>query len=207
MELLKASISSLRPQLAASLLLAAGCVTGCVTVPSNEATGLSTGPAARAYALAIEASRENGAEDSTAALRAFLQEFPDVAEAHASLGMLYARAGRDDDASNSLLAAISRNPRLSQAHNELGMLHRRAGRFDKARDAYLKALEIDANHANAHRNLGVLYDLYLGKPALALPHYEHYRSLVGADDPMVAKWVTDLKRRIDQHTKTARVNN
>ncbi|MEL7450799.1 MAG: tetratricopeptide repeat protein [Pseudomonadota bacterium] len=181
---------------------------GCASAPVETTTETTAShPASDAYAQAIAVSGSGDVEAGEAALRAFIADHPDVAQAHASLGILLARTGRDDDAYTSLRAALALDPDLTAALNELGMLHRRAGRFDEARAAYSHALEVDATHANAHRNLGVLYDLYMGEPALALPHYERYRQLAAVDDPLVAKWVTDLKRRIDQDTKTAQVSD
>ena len=194
-------------RLALALLFIAGWLSGCATASSNSVTVEKQDGTTEAYARAIEASHSGDNDTAEAALLSFLGEYPEVAEGHASLGMLYAQSHRDEQAAASLAVALQHNPNLPAAHNEMGMVHRRAGRFEQARQAYQSALDIDASHANAHRNLGVLYDLYLGKPALALPHYQQYRSLVGADDPLVAKWVTDLQRRIDQDTKTARVNN
>ncbi|MEM9058119.1 MAG: tetratricopeptide repeat protein, partial [Pseudomonadota bacterium] len=182
---------------AAALALSA-LLAGCATAPPEPTDAGAAHPAAGAYAEAIAASRTGDPEAGAAALLAFVERYPDVAEAHASLGVLHARAGRDDAALASLETALALDPALPAAHNELGMLHRRAGRFEQARLAYARALDIDANHANAHRNLGVLYDLYLGKPAQALPHYERYRELAVGEDALVAKWVTDLKRRIEQ---------
>ncbi len=189
-------------------LLMSALLAGCASAPVETTTdSAASHPASDAYAQAIAASGNGDVEAGEAALQAFIAEHPDVAEAHASLGILLARTGRDDDAHTSLEAALALNPNLTAALNEMGMLHRRAGRFDDALTAYSRALEVDADHANAHRNLGVLYDLYLGKPALALPHYERYRQLAAVDDPLVAKWVTDLKRRIDRDTKTAQVSD
>ncbi len=204
---LKTSINFRSPLISLALLLGAGCLHGCATAPSDQPDATSASSAGLAYAQVIETSRGGDNDSSEAALLAFLDKYPNVAEAHASLGMLYARTERDEQAAASLALALQHDPELAAALNEMGMLHRRAGRFEQAREAYLKALSINPDHANAHRNLGVLYDLYLGEPALALPHYEQYRRLLQVDDPMVAKWVTDLKRRIDQDMKTARVTN
>jgi hypothetical protein len=44
-------------------------------------------------------------------------------------------------------------------------------------------------------NLGVLDDLYLGDSAHALELYTRYLALTPAGDPVVAKWVADVKNR------------
>ncbi len=44
-------------------------------------------------------------------------------------------------------------------------------------------------------NLGVLDDLYLGDGAHALELYTRYLALTPAGDPVVAKWVADVRNR------------
>ncbi|MEE8308357.1 MAG: hypothetical protein V3R81_13905, partial [Gammaproteobacteria bacterium] len=58
--------------------------------------------------------------------------------------------------------------------------------------------------ALAHYNLGVLLDLYLKRPAEALPHYERYQTLAGEDE-RVTKWIIDLRRRLGITEPTTRI--
>ena len=51
------------------------------------------------------------------------------------------------------------------------------------------------NYAAAVLNLGVLDDLYLGDSARALELYTRYLALTPAGDPVVTKWVADVKNR------------
>ena len=44
-------------------------------------------------------------------------------------------------------------------------------------------------------NLGVLDDLYLGDGAHALELYTRYLALTRGGDPVVTKWVADVKNR------------
>ena len=44
-------------------------------------------------------------------------------------------------------------------------------------------------------NLGVLDDLYLGDGAHALALYTRYLALTPAGDPVVTKWVADVRNR------------
>ena len=57
------------------------------------------------------------------------------------------------------------------------------------------ALAIDPNYATAALNLGVLDDLYLGDSAHALEFYTRYLALTPAGDPVVTKWLADVKNR------------
>ncbi len=41
----------------------------------------------------------------------------------------------------------------------------------------------------------MLSDLYLGQPGIALEQFESYLALTPGSDPVVAKWVAELKTR------------
>ena len=86
----------------------------------------------------------------------------------------------------------------------MGMLLRRNGKFLEAEAAYLKAVTVSPEYALAHYNLGVLNELYLQRLEAALQHFEIYQSLVG-EDKQVAKWITDLTRRVAANQRTANV--
>jgi len=79
--------------------------------------------------------------------------------------------------------------------NQQAIAHRQKGEFDQARQAYEQALSQESGYATAVLNLGVLYDLYLGDSARALTQYESYLALSPAGDPVVSKWVAELKNR------------
>jgi Flp pilus assembly protein TadD len=95
----------------------------------------------------------------------------------------------------ALERAVKASPKQPVFQNQLGIAYRQQGQFAKARGAYEKALDLDPNYAAACLNLGILHDLYLrdGKRALAL--YDRYLTLPVAKDPVVTKWVADLKNR------------
>jgi Flp pilus assembly protein TadD len=82
------------------------------------------------------------------------------------------------------------------AYNQLAILQREQGRFNEAEANYQKALTIWPFHAESHRNIGILYDLYLGKNAEALAHFEAYQQLRGDGDKQVTGWIADLQRRL-----------
>ena len=159
----------------------------------------STGPIAtatqRAYDDALALMRAGHAADAERGFRALTQSDPDLAGPHANLGLLARQAGHLPEAVKELEKATALAPGLAVAWNQLGLAYRQNGEFTKARDAYGRALAIDPNYATAVLNLGVLDDLYLGDSARALELYTRYLALTPAGDPVVTKWVADVKNR------------
>ena len=180
-----------------------------VTTSAPESTGsapavatpkpASTGPIApatqRAYDDALALMRAGHAADAERGFRALTQSDPDLAGPHANLGVIARQAGHLPEAVKELEKATTLAPGLAVAWNQLGLAYRQNGEFTKARDAYDHALAIDPNYATAVLNLGVLDDLYLGDNARALELYTRYLALTPAGDPVVAKWVADVKNR------------
>ena len=159
----------------------------------------STGPIApatqRAYDDALALLRAGHAADAERGFRALTQSDPDLAGPHANLGLLARQAGRFPEAVSELEKATTLAPGLAIAWNQLGLAYRQNGDFTKARGAYEHALAIDPNYATAVLNLGVLDDLYLGDGVRALELYTRYLALTPAGDPVVTKWVADVKNR------------
>jgi tetratricopeptide (TPR) repeat protein len=159
----------------------------------------STGPIApatqRAYDDALALMRAGHAADAERGFRALTQSDPDLAGPHANLGLLARQAGHLPEAVTELEKATTLAPGLAVAWNQLGLAYRQSGEFTKARDAYEHALALDPNYANAVLNLGVLDDLYLGDGARALELYTRYLALTPGGDPVVTKWVADVKNR------------
>ena len=159
----------------------------------------STGPIApatqRAYDDALALLRAGHAADAERGFRALTQSDPDLAGPHANLGLLARQAGRFPEAVSELEKATTLAPGLAIAWNQLGLAYRQSGEFTKARDAYDHALAIAPDYATAVLNLGVLDDLYLGDSARALELYTRYLALTPAGDPVVTKWLADVKNR------------
>jgi tetratricopeptide (TPR) repeat protein len=124
-------------------------------------------------------------------------EFPSYAGPLVNLAIVYAQDGRDDEAVKTLQRALDIEPMHVEANNELAILLREQGRFGEAEEAYLRALQADPGYALAHYNFGVLLDLYLGRQAEALEHYEQYQSLSAKPDQQVGRWIIDLRRRLN----------
>jgi Flp pilus assembly protein TadD len=163
------------------------------------ATPASTGPIApatqRAYDDALVLMRAGHAADAERGFRALTRSDPDLAGPHANLGVLARLAGRLPEAVAELEKATTLAPGLLVAWNQLGLAYRQNGEFTKARGAYEHALALDPNYATAVLNLGVLDDLYLGDGARALELYSRYLALTPGGDPVVTKWVAEVKNR------------
>jgi tetratricopeptide (TPR) repeat protein len=179
--------STAAPQAAASA--------NTVAPPKPASTGPIAPSTQRAYDDALASMRAGHAADAERGFRALTRSDPDLAGPHANLGLLARQAGRLPEAIDELGKATTLAPGLAVAWNQLGLAYRQGGEFTKARDAYDHALAIDPNYATAVLNLGVLDDLYLGDRARALELYTRYLALTPAGDPVVTKWVADVKNR------------
>lgn len=91
---------------------------------------------------------------------AFTQQWaatsPTHANAHASLGVALARAGRLDEAIPALREAVRLEPQLAAAQYNLGATLAQAGRRDEAIAAFRATLRAWDGDADAHYALGVL---------------------------------------------------
>jgi tetratricopeptide (TPR) repeat protein len=99
------------------------------------------------------------AGDAGGAELAFLNALriaPDLAEAHANLGILLENRGALDDAESRYRLSIDLNPDYSQTHSNLGNLLASRKRFAEAEAALRRAVAIAPASPAAWSNLGVL---------------------------------------------------
>ncbi len=115
--------------------------------------------------------------------------------AHVNLANVYAAQKETAKAETSYQMAISVNPNNLDAYNQFAIFKREQGDFSGAENLYKQAINAWPFHAASHKNIAILYDLYMGKPEQALPHYEAYAQLVG-EDKQAASWIADLQRRL-----------
>jgi tetratricopeptide (TPR) repeat protein len=148
----------------------------------------------RAYDAAVALLRAGRTDEAERAFRALAQSHG-FAGVHANLGLIERRAGHLDASAKELELAVKLSPDQPAYLNQLGITDRMRGHFAEAKAAYEHAIAIDPNHASATLNLGILEDLYLGDAPRALELYTRYLALTPAGDPVVAKWVADVKNR------------
>lgn len=192
------------------LLMLAGCA-GAPPAPTPAPEPAASAPAERPavpsaaqthYDVALDLMRRERYQEAAVALTAMTRNYPDLIGPYLNLAIAQERGGRGEDAELTLRAALERHPASALAYNQLGLLYRERGRFEEARRAYEQALAIDSDYADARLNLAILYDLYLQQPRMALAHYELYRR-AGGDDPMVERWLADLRQRLGQPAQAA----
>jgi tetratricopeptide (TPR) repeat protein len=209
-----------------SLLTAALLFAGCGgsspvrSSSGSEQSGRADGPPSMSSggesAMAIPPAVLTFFEQATASMAAgdfidaelrfkeFLLQYPGYPGAHVNLAIIHSSNGNDAAARDSVDAALALEPNHAAALNQLGMLLRRNGKFLEAEAAYLKAVTVSPDYALAHYNLGVLNELYLQRLESALQNFETYQSIVG-EDKQVAKWITDLTRRVAANQRSANV--
>jgi len=195
-----------RITLAVIVMLAGGCSllgTDRRPVDGERYTSTVTNRYARALGY-MDAGDDTRAQQE---LETFGATYPDYAGAQVNLGIIHGRNGRPDAAEAAFERAVTVCAQCAPAYNHLGISQRRSGQFDAAEQSYLRALEADPDYALAYYNLGILYDLYLGRPELALRYYEDYvaHEAAGADVEQVHRWIIDLQRRVGQPDRAARV--
>ncbi len=95
--------------------------------------------------------------------------WPDNADAHYYLGVLYSEAGKLERALASYSLAVQFNENFAEAQNNLGVVHKDLGNLDKAMECYQKALSVNDDHVQTHNNIGVGYTL-MGNTDLASLH-------------------------------------
>lgn len=196
--------------LCASLLTLSACsVDQLLQVSSSAATNEPVGVTApagvqRDFGRAIASIEKGDAAAAEARLQAFIAEHPSYTNAYVNLAIIKDQQGDAAAAEHLLQHAIKIDNANVFALNRLGLIQRRAGEFSAAEQSWLEATRVQPNYPNAWYNLGVLYDLYLRDLQAAVDHYQRYQDLVGSSsDAMVARWITDLERRIDSAPQTA----
>jgi Flp pilus assembly protein TadD len=149
----------------------------------------------RAFDDAARALRAGRTEEAERGFRAIAQSNPQLGGPHANLGLIFRQAGKLPEAASEFELAVKLNPGQPIYWNQLGVSYRQLGQFAKAREAYEKAMALDPNYAAPFLNLGILNDMYLGDGKRALELYDRYLALSPSGDPVVTKWVAELKNR------------
>jgi tetratricopeptide (TPR) repeat protein len=110
-------------------------------------------------------------------LRRYVEENPQAATGHETLGTTLAFLRRFDEATSSLERAVSIDPSRATAWTKLGEIAQSQGRREQALAFYRRAIDADPAEPRAHQLLG-LYSESSGDDAAAIRHYE--QALAGA---------------------------
>jgi tetratricopeptide (TPR) repeat protein len=119
--------------------------------------------------LTRDARRKMTAED-TVGYETMIRVYPDDADLHDDVALLYLELGRTDDAVAHFEASVRLNPRSASAHFNLGTALTVAGRVETAIAAFQRALQIRPNFSTAHNNLGNALAVQ-GSTSEALHHF------------------------------------
>lgn len=145
---------------------------------------------------ATRAMRNKQWAQAESLLQKVIAENSKLSGAYLNLGLVYRAQKEDKRAEQAFNNAIAANHTNLDAYNQLAILQREAGNFSGAEANYKKALSLWPFHAESYKNIAILYDLYMGRSAEALPHYEAYLQLLGGEDKQVTSWIADLQRRL-----------
>ena len=176
---------------------AAPSSTTIAPLPTAQAGSQLDPQSQKSYQAALAAMQNNQDANAEGMLAAVLKAHPEFVEARTNLGIVLFRLGRYARAEEELKRVVVDDPKNIVAYNYLGIVYRINGQFPQSKNMYMQALSINANYANAQLNLGILYDLYLRELPSALESYQRYQKLQPQEDKEVAKWIADLKRRIE----------
>jgi len=149
------------------------------------------------FRAAVVAMQQKNWDFAESTLKKLAEKNPKLSGVHLNLGIVYRNKGNAEKAAEEFNLAINTNMKNVDAYNQLAVLKREAGDFSAAESLYKKALGIWPFYPEGHKNIAILYDLYLGKPEQALPHYQAYQQLLPAPDKQVDSWVADLQRRLN----------
>lgn len=177
-----------------SVLVLSGCV---ASPPAPEAAGKAEARARleASFREAVKAMEAGNLTEARARFGQLVNEHPDKAGPMVNLGIIAFRAGESDTASEWFRRALTVNPKQIAALNHLGVIARNAGEFADAEQYYRAALASDPDYAPALLNLAFLLDIYLGRPAEAVPLYERYQSVAREPDKRLEDWIFDAKNR------------
>lgn len=188
----------LRPLLLAGAMLLSGCQMTALPGFGGSGSAPKEVPAAARtqFEAAVAAQRAGQLPEAEQQLIQLSEKYPYLSGPALNLALICAQTQRPQLAEEYFQRALRINPDNVAAGVQYGVWLRTQGRFADAEAAYLQTIGRNPDYADAHLNLAILYDLYLGKLAPALEHYERYLTLSGTTDGPVQGWVADLQRRL-----------
>jgi Tfp pilus assembly protein PilF len=181
-------------------------VTGCTSVPQQEANAPTGIPAAatqnlaadeiQRYREAITYLDENRLDRAEDLLADIISQRPELAGPRVNLALVQIKSNQLDKAEKTLRLALDRNPNMPQAYNLLGYIEKQRGNILKAKEDFQRAIEGKPDYAIAHYNIALLYDIYLQEIPNAIQHYKRYLELTGNEDKDTINWVGELERSL-----------
>jgi TolB-like protein/Flp pilus assembly protein TadD len=121
-------------------------------------------------------SVEEDLPEALTAIEKALEINPDLAEAHASLGIVHACKRRGPNAIKELKRAVSLQPSYAEAHNWLGWMYMMIGEMDKAIEPAERALELDPMAPYVRVYTGEIY-MAAGRYEMALEQVKSARQM------------------------------
>lgn len=96
-----------------------------------------------------------------------------------------------------LSISLERNAYNLDAKNLKANVYKKQAKFKEAEAEYLSIISMWGAYLPAYKNLGILYDMYMGKLALALEQYRLYEALSPEEDKKVTGWIAVISRKIE----------
>lgn len=171
-----------------------------MAIPKPENPDAASVPSSvkRDFKAVKESMAEGQWAEAQVNLQAMLVDHPQLAGLYTNLAITYSEQGELAEAEKIYKEALVVSPYQFDAYSNLGLLLRQQGRFSEAENTYLEALALWPHHQASLINIGVLYDLYMGKPELALPYFELAQKLNGDEpDRQLKTWIADVNRRVE----------
>lgn len=152
--------------------------------------------AQRRFEQANQAIAEQRWQDAEKHLLWLTQNYDTLSGPFLNLALLYRATEQFDKVEPAFKQALAANTNNINAYNQYAIYLRERGEFAGAELLYRQALGVWPDHPESHLNLAILYDLYMGKLAPALQHYQDYQELQDEPDRQVQGWIVDTQRRI-----------
>jgi Flp pilus assembly protein TadD len=145
--------------------------------------------------LTAEVRRKMTAED-TVGYETMIREYPDDADLHDDVAVLYLELGKPDAAVTHFETSLRLRPDSAPAHFNVGTALAVAGRLEPARTALERALHLRPGYSAAHNNLGNVLAV-MGRRDEAIRHFQEALRL----DPNNAEARTSLERETRQQQR------
>ncbi|MCK5881875.1 MAG: hypothetical protein KAG18_08360, partial [Sinobacterium sp.] len=93
--------------------------------------------------------------------------------------------------------SLERNAYNLNAKNLKANVFKQQAKFSEAEEEYKSIIAMWGAYLPAYKNLGILYDMYMGKLALALEQYRLYEALSPEENKQLKGWIAVISRKIE----------